>query len=45
MSKNIRFIAEIFDPETDIVSDRTIVMEKEIQNPKNLMELGFTHSD
>ena len=43
MSKNIRFVAEIFDPETDIVSERAVVIEKEIKSPKNLMELGLTH--
>jgi hypothetical protein len=43
MSKNIRFVAGIFDPETDIVSERAVVIEKEIKSPKNLMELGFTH--
>lgn len=43
MSKNIRFVAEIFDSETNIVSERAVVVEKEIKSPKNLMELGFTH--
>jgi hypothetical protein len=35
MSKSIRFIAEIFDPETDVVNERTVVIEKEISSPKN----------
>jgi hypothetical protein len=43
MSKNIRFVAEIFDSETNVVSERAVVVEKEIKSPKNIMELGFTH--
>jgi hypothetical protein len=45
MLKNIRFVAEIFDPKTETVSERIVIIEKEIKSPKNLMELGFTHCE
>lgn len=45
MASNLRIIAEIFDPATDTVTERTMITEKVIECPKNLLGLGFNHKE
>lgn len=45
MASNLRIIAEVFDPATNTVTERTMITEKTIENPKNLMHLGFNHKE
>ena len=45
MASNLRIIAEVFDPATNTVTERTVITEKTIECPKNLMYLGFHHKE
>lgn len=45
MASNLRIVAEIFDPATNTVTERTMITEKVIECPKNILGLGFNHKE
>ena len=45
MTQMIKVMMEIYDPKTGEVLERTLITEKTVEAPKNIMDFGFSHQE